>query len=165
MDLLAWGRIPRGLVSTLCYAREFDGLVSLRTDGAAPPDGLDVVAGEGLGDVFLCPEDPEDPMCAQWLEACSNLHLPVRLQLMMPRGGRSCAERLAPFWLDKGVRAVSVVLEDPFQQTLPCESRTKAARSLPLCVLAERRGPGWNSTSWGCRQVCFRRAALRRAVL
>jgi len=144
MDLLAWGRIPRGLVSTLCYAREFDGLVSLRTDGAAPPDGLDVVAGEGLGDVFLCPEDPEDPMCAQWLEACSNLHLPVRLQLMMPRGGRSCAERLAPFWLDKGVRAVSVVLEDPFQQTLPCESPDEGREIIAFCeVLAERLpGPG-----------------------
>lgn len=120
MDVLAWGPIPTGLVSTLCYAREFDGVVSLRTDGTAPPDGLEALAREGLCDVFLCPRDMESASCRLWLGACARLDLPVRLQLQMPRGGRSSAERQMPVWLQSGVASVTVVLEDPFQSEWPC---------------------------------------------
>lgn len=161
MDMLAWGRIPRGLVSTICYAREFDGVVSLRTDGSAPPDGLNVVAEEGLGDVFLCPQDPEDPMCLHWLEACSSLHLSVRLQLLIPRGGRPRAERLIPLWLSSGVYSVTVALEDPFQSALSCQSPEEGREVIAFCdALAEGLpGAGVELNIVGMPQDLFAAAA------
>lgn len=133
MDMLAWGRIPRGLVSTICYAREFDGVVSLRTDGSTSPEGLDVVAKEGLGDVFICPRNVEDAVFMQWLEACSGLGLPIRLQLLMPCVAPARAEWLASTWSKFGVRAVTVVLEDPFQPSCACKTPREGQDIIALC--------------------------------
>ena len=84
MDLLASGPIPQGLLSTIAYVREFDGAVSLRTDGTAPPDGLETAAKEGLGDVFLCSFDITNSLFQDWLEACSSLRCPCGFNCSFP---------------------------------------------------------------------------------
>lgn len=138
MDLLAWGRIPQGLLSTIAYVREFDGAVSLRTDGTAPPDGLEAAVQEGLGDVFLCPPDVTDPLFQQWLTACSHLKVPVRLQLQVPRMDPAVAERFVSVWPEAGVRMVTVVLEDPFQSVPACQTPEVGQQVLEFCnLLAE----------------------------
>lgn len=135
IDLLAWGPIPQGLLSTIAYVREFDGVVSLRTDGTVPPDGLEAAAEEGLGDVFLCPPSMMDTHLPQWLEACSRLALPVRLQLQMPRIDTAQAERLIAAWPGAGVRMVTVVLEDPFQSISPCQTAEEGQQVIDICTM------------------------------
>ena len=136
IDLLAWGRIPVGLLSTIAYVREFDGVVSLRTDGTAPPDGLEMVAKEGLGDVFLCPPSMAHVHLPRWLEACSRLALPVRLQLQMPRiADVACAERLIASLPGSGVRMVTVVLEDSFQSVSSCQTSEEGRQVIDFCTM------------------------------
>ncbi len=136
VDLLAWGPIPQGLLSTIAYVREFDGVVSLRTDGTAPPDGLETAAQEGLGDVFLCPPDVTDSLFQQWLEACSLLKVPVRLQLRMPRMDPARAEGLLSALPGAGVRMITVVLEDPFQPGWTCQTPEDGEQVIEFCNLA-----------------------------
>lgn len=138
VDVLAWGRVPKSLVSTIWYAREFAVPVSLRTDGAAPPDDLPYLAGEGLSDVFLCPRAPEVDSWAAWLDACHRLNLPVRLQLQLPRMETQAAEQQAAAWQAKGVRSVNMVLDDPFQPIPSCRDSQEGRAVAATCeALAE----------------------------
>ena len=136
MDLLAWGPIPQGLLSTIAYVREFDGAVSLRVDGTVPPDGLETAVQEGLGDVFLCPPDVTVPPFQQWLEACSRLKVPIRLQLQVPRMDPVRAEGLISSLPGAGVRMVTVVLEDPFQPGSTCQTPDEGKQVIEFCNLA-----------------------------
>ena len=138
MDVLAWGPIPKALLTTICYTREFDGVVSLRTDGSAPPDGLAALAEAGLNDVFLCPRSLDDPRWESWLSACSDNGLPVRMQLQLPRADVQYVRQHAPMWCDLGVCSLNVLLEDHFQPMPPCRTSDEGRKVLEFCnALAE----------------------------
>ncbi len=138
VDVLAWGRVPKSLVSTIWYAREFAVPVSLRTDAGAPPDDLEYLAAEGLADVFLCPCSLADDSWRSWLEACRRLGLPIRLQLVMPRLDTRTAEQYAEIWAASGVRSINLVLEDPFQPSRPCRDAGEGRALADSCsALAE----------------------------
>ena len=133
VDVLAWGRIPKSLISTVWYAREFAVPVSLRTDASAPPDDLEYLASEGLAEVFLCPRSPADDSWRSWLDACHRLGLPIRMQLQLPRLDARSAEQHARLWAASGVRSVNLVLEDPFQPCRPCKDAEEGRAVADFC--------------------------------
>lgn len=165
LDVLAWGPIPRSLTTTVWYAREFTLPISLRTDAAAPPDGLDDLASEGLADVMLCPRSLDEPHLADWCVSCHRLGLPVRLQLQLPQpGGRAPAE-WADYWAKMGVRSVNLVLDDPFQPRRRCADRREGRSVLDFVNALAEALPARNieTNVYGFAPEWLTSAALQRA--
>jgi hypothetical protein len=94
--------------------------VSLRTDCSAPPCDAAALREIGLLDVFLCPRTPDAPHLDAWFQACRAAGLPLRLQLQAPFAPNLDTEAIAGRIADAEVKAVNVVLSDPFQQPTPC---------------------------------------------
>jgi hypothetical protein len=99
LDLLAESTPPAGMVeSCLAFAREFQVQLSLRTQGAFPPDLLAAWRQQGLFDVCLAGDS------TAWLQACKDAAIPVRVQLPLPVYPPKEEPKL---WVASGVRLVT----------------------------------------------------------
>ncbi|MGI6139331.1 MAG: glycosyltransferase [Candidatus Hydrogenedentales bacterium] len=133
MDFLSFNGIVPGLLSTIRYAREFAGLISLRGNAMGSTEGLAEAVLEGLNDVILCPSDLDHPDFALWLKACFDLSVSVRLQMVLPRGGSVDAERHVKLFIQYNVRSVTILLEDPFHEAEKCASSRDGQAVLDYC--------------------------------
>ena len=113
IDVIAFGNVPRSLLTTIRYAREFSVPVSLRTDGSGEVEALAQLAGEGLEDVLLVPEN--DPRSiTPWLEACRKHKLPIRLLINPISLNAETLPSLLQDWKTAGVCSVTLYNDDPF---------------------------------------------------
>lgn len=101
IDFHVEGPLPDHLRRIVQYAHDpnqgFGVQASLRTNCAAPPEGLRDLAVRDLFDVALCPDDATSPLVDAWIDACAELKLPVRLELSapLPEDTEALAERVA----------------------------------------------------------------------
>lgn len=139
VDVLAYGEVPDYALAFPTYARtpllderhrslEFD--VSLRSDCTAAPPQDDALNKRGLFDAFLCPPTEDAPHLGAWFDACQHANLPIRLQLQAPFQPRLDVEALARRIAHAGVKAVNVVLSDPFAVSTPCRSEAESRRTV-----------------------------------
>lgn len=113
VDLLVRGSVPEeALLRYLDQAKEIDFRLSVRVDAVAPPPDLGQLATHGLFDVFIVSQPDVSRYVTQWLDACREAGLPVRLQLQppLPQGD---PKQLAKEWARAGVVVVNVAAYDP----------------------------------------------------
>lgn len=116
IDVLADGAVHAIVGELLGTAKELGVVLSLRTDGAAPPSDLGAMKEQGLYDVFLCPKRSSLDELKPWFEACKDQALPVRLQFQASFTKDVDAEVWARRISESGVVRVNIVLYDPFQK-------------------------------------------------
>ena len=96
------------------------------------PDYLSMYRELGLHDVFLCPNDIEDPNFDAWLDACATHEVPVRVQISAPFkkdfGVHSYVRRFG----EAGVGMVNLRLWDPFLDRHPARSGEQSRDSLEV---------------------------------
>jgi hypothetical protein len=103
------------ILAMLEWGDELDARISLRTDCSAPPCDLAALQEAGLFDVFLTPSSPNDPKLGEWMRACHDADLDVRLQLEAPLPRNTDIDSLADRIAASGnVVAFNMAMHDPF---------------------------------------------------
>lgn len=127
IDLLNYGEASPAWPDFLECGNLIGARLSLRTDCAAPPQGLARLRDAGLFDLFLCPADESSPLLDAWLAAACEAALPVRLQVQAPFAAGFDAETFAEHVAQPGVHVVHIAAFDPFTFKSGCHD---AAESL-----------------------------------
>ena len=130
VDVIANGSASAVIEDLLPTADELQLALSLRTDGEKPPRRLALMKERGLLDVFLCPRAPSLDGLHEWIDACRDLGIPLRLQLQAPLPPDLDVERTAHAIAEAGVVRANITLADPFLKRKGRRARADSASTL-----------------------------------
>lgn len=143
LDVLCEGAGIQLLPQLFETADRYQIRLSLRTDCRAQPENLDQFKRLGLFDVFLTPTREDHPNLREWLMACREAGLPVRVQLQAPFATDMDEDRLADALAAANVPVVNIALDDPALTKPPCtceaESYATVAQMNRLAQALSRR--------------------------
>jgi hypothetical protein len=125
IDVLARGGGLRLIPELLDFAAQDRVRLSLRTDGAEPPEIVPELVEHGVFDVLLAPVSAEETAWRAWVGAVKNAGLPLRVQIPPPRGDIA---GLAALLMAADV--VNIAFRDPFLPVPPCADREESAAVL-----------------------------------
>ncbi len=94
-------------------ARELDSVLSLRTDCSEPPPPVESLRHAAPWDVFLSPPPGGDVYFMEWLSACSEAGISIRVQYCAPLKRNLDVSALPQRFADSGVTSVNLAAWDP----------------------------------------------------